>query len=453
MKQNQKTQQNTSIIPPEEREIFAVMKASENGHEMRVTARESRQDETSVMDIARKEEPGDVSITFNRNTVLRLLKEESLDPKIGATLIKMFDDQEQLSAYLKSEKCNISAIDQDSMLLNLIQKDKEEAPKALSAMRHLIAIRDLIQEQSKIDQILFKKNVNQQKSFGAPSVIADRLPYLNPLLAIANLHVPNDATGKYVVIATLTEKNLGTIGLEHTLQLSNHKTPNDNFLSFIEDMRGDALKVFLSYWAYANTVGSFKFYGKLTDIMSATLDDTRKSTFSTTEKQRFWTLSKLLESTKFTIMFKLNNEWITVKHHMLDFSITTSDTKNQETSNGYPTKVQVRVLNPEDFQERATLATEISKGTLKLKPEDIMLALTIQVRASQRRNFESSSYDEEYLIEQAGLQKTYKSNPRMARKRLRDKLERLKNADALKNHAKKANIYKIETKTTKTFSK
>ena len=112
--------------------------------------------------------------------------------------------------------------------------------------------------------------------------------------------------------------------------------------------------------------------------------------------------------------------------------------QNQEIKNGYPDKVIPRVLNP-ILKKTAYYVTEISKGTLLLRPEDILLALYPQARASQRRKDNFTKIDEVYAMELAGLSGTYKSNPRMARKKLKEKLNKMQEANSISGWEKSEN--------------
>jgi hypothetical protein len=174
--------------------------------------------------------------------------------------------------------------------------------------------------------------------------------------------------------------------------------------------------------------------------MSVAKNTKRGSRWSSSEKKRFWELSKLLENTKLTFKCKINDEWIDVKTPLLDLSITASSNKDQEIKNGYPDKVIPRVLNPV-LKQAAYYITEISKGTLSLRPEDILLALYPQIRASQRRKETYTTINEEYAIQLAGLAGTYQSNPRKAKKDLEGKLQRMKKVRAISGFEKNDNGY------------
>lgn len=201
-------------------------------------------------------------------------------------------------------------------------------------------------------------------------------------------------------------------------------------------MRGDALTVFLSFWAEANEEGFFEYLAPMTDIMKHTFNKNRYPSID--EKKRFWKLSKLLENTKLTLTLKIENNYITIKHPLLTLSITASKERGQEVAKGYPDKILARVLNPNAFQKTATLATEIYRGTLKMKGEDgILIALLAQTKASQRRNqSDPLKFDEARPMEAAGLAKTYNANPRVARQRLTKKLNKAIEAESFESWQK-----------------
>lgn len=60
-----------------------------------------------------------------------------------------------------------------------------------------------------------------------------------------------------------------------------------------------------------------------------------------------------------------------------------------------------------------------------------MLAIYPQARAKQREKAQFTNIDEKYAIQLAGLSATYKSNPRMARKKLKEKLDKIQAANAI----------------------
>jgi len=280
------------------------------------------------------------------------------------------------------------------------------------------------------NKIIKSKHVDPQSSFAVPRVLMDRIKYLPELLNKSTLRKSGNT---YKVISNITMPILGKIGLEYTLKIGEkYKTPETAYREYIEDMLGDALKVFCAYWDCAYEDGLYMpELTSLTDIMDRTVETTRKSWFSGQEKKRFWRLSEVLKDTSLTITFAINGNEYTVKHPMLNVPITVSKTREQEIKRGYPDKVGYGVLDPEKFKEKANLATEISKGTIRLHPQDILIAITLQVRASQTHKKDGSIYDKAYLKDIGRLQKTDAKNSREANKKLKSKLIRIQKAGAI----------------------
>lgn len=364
----------------------------------------------------------DAFATFNKQAVIDWIAEGKIDPTIGKTIIDAFDDD---------------------------AKNGKKSKQA-DSMRHLRGLKNLLGIDSNDEgYYLFKKNVDHEQAFGVTKALMDRLNYLPDLLDNSYLIYPKAGSSLHIISSNLSEKSdsgVGAIGLEYTLHMQD-ATPEEAFKNYITEMQTNALMVFLAYWAYANKEGAFHYEADITDIMSLMAGVSRDSFFATKEKRRFWYLSQLLERTYLTITVKHKNKWRKIKHPLLSFVSTESDKEKQEAIDGHPNKVTVRVLDPDKFKETANLATEVSKKTITgLRSEDIMLALSLQIRASQRRDAQELSYDEKYLMERARLQKTQSTNPRVARKRLGEKLDRVKNADGIDSW-KKADQGKYSIKT------
>jgi hypothetical protein len=182
--------------------------------------------------------------------------------------------------------------------------------------------------------------------------------------------------------------------------------------------------------------------------MKPTLSEDRESGISNQEKRRFWEHSKLLEDTKLTLTLKIGQDQITHKQQLLSLPTTSSKTinKQQEDIRGYPDKVRFRVLDPDVFKERAYHLTAISRGTINLPEEDIMLATAIQTRARQVNKKSTLSYDRKFLMKRGNLSKTEKSNPRQATRSLKKKLQRLKEANVMEDFTQEKNKVVLKKK-------
>ena len=332
------------------------------------------------------------------------------------------------------------------------KQSQKESCKTVLNLEQLFNIvsHEIKETQSTTNSIspLFKKHVDHKNAIGFVKLFSDRVIYFRELSEKAQLVKTKD--GAFIIIAELAgvQKNIGTIGLEHDLQTKDPIEAKKYLDYYIECMKGDALKVLLAYWAQANDETSFNYFSSLTSIVKHNIENNRKP--SSKEKTRFWSLSKMLINTKLTFDFKLENQYIKTIQPLLMVDITTSKNRNQEISKGYPDKVNVTVLDPDIFKKAATLATEISRGTLKLRGEDIMLALNIETRTAQTRSkTDLLQYREEQLMELAGLIKTYNANPRVARQRLRAKLNNIAQANSIDTFQENKGNYAIKKRQSK----
>jgi hypothetical protein len=434
-------QQKTNKKKPLENKAII---ASINSEEVKVIARDKLSFSGPGYIDAEKEKDGDLSITFSKKSVEALYKEGRIPKKLKEALTSIFDDRNALFQATDEEREN---------LMN--QRNPEDQINKTDAMRELIFLTKLsAQEQD--NQPLFEKNINHETEFGVTKAIMDRLTYLPELLDAPKLSRSSQGTNSYTITAgypdleeesSPTKSKIGHIGLEYHFEAPTAEAAHAIYQSYIKEMQGDALKVLFAYWKHANHCGKFNFSANLTDIMEQVSDPDRTSSFSVKERTIFWEKTRLLERTKLTISVLIKKSKIKIEHRLID--ITSHSNNKKET--GYPLKVAVRVLDPNEFEKSATIATAIAKRTTNLPPQDLMLALTLLTRKTQIQSKKAESkYDEEHLKKRANLTRTYQSNPRVGRKRLEEKLERIKKAEVMEDWQKKPNGYSIKYKNEKT---
>lgn len=421
--------------------IIAKMQPTNEGNELTLIARENTPSDPKALTDTDAKEEGDISITITKEKAQRLHEEGITDKETSNIIVEMFENHER-TVNLSKQRASKEIIEE------AIQRDTKQLPKQIAAMRHLLSIKDLIEENNEADKMspLFKENVDPENGLGITKAVMDRLQYLPDLLDRAVMEEPVDNSNMYTIKSTLPGRSkggIGLIGLEYTYIAPDKNTACKIAKQYNNDMCSGAMKALLAYWAYANEKGAFFFSANLSTIISMISGHARKSYIESGEKEKFWHLSKLLENTKLTITINNNGEEISVKHRLLDIKATTHG-RGENRTGDYPLKIQVRVLDPDDFRQKANLATEISKGTLKLRSEDIMLALTLQTRASQRRSIGTSEYDEDHLIKRSNLIKTHQASPRMGRKRLEEKLDRMKEAEVVDDWKTKNGRYAIK---------
>ena len=296
---------------------------------------------------------------------------------------------------------------------------------------------------------LFKKHLRQEEDFGITKAVMDRLVYIQELLGKATLtRISEDSEG-YLVSSKLSLSSKEPLGLEYHFLAKDQNSAEQIFEIYKEEMDKAVLKVLLGFWKVANDRGKFDYTADITEIMEKTADVGRESYFSVKEKKKFWALSKLLESTKLTLVIPYKHKKhrnakekiLTIEHRLIE--IFARDSEKDEDSKGYPNKINVRVLNPEEFKEKAQLATAIANGTLRLAHRDILLALSVQTRAAQRRDVQEMQCNEDFLIERSHLRNTKEANSSVARLRLKEKLDRVKESGAMADWSKVEDCYRI----------
>lgn len=301
---------------------------------------------------------------------------------------------------------------------------------------------------------LFKKHVDLGKEFGITKALMDRLNYLLELLKNAEI-VSIDENGNHYKIhaqypspQSNVKAGTGVIGLEYYFVASSLETAKETLAIYKEEMSQEAMKVFLGFWKMANEKGSFSYSASLVQVMQQIAGIDRQSYYSVKEKKRFWALTKLLENTKLTLSIPLkkkgknSQQKLMIEHRLLE--VFARDSEKSEQREVYPNKLSVQVLDPKEFEKTANLASAIANGTLNLPPQDVMLAISLQTRAAQRRDERKSRFDEDFLIERGHLQGARKSNPRVARQRLKKKLETMKDIRVIKSWKEDKGSYVIE---------
>lgn len=358
---------------------------------------------------------GDVEMTINRGLIQQLALEGKISQAMSVNLIATIEDSKYLN---KNEPA--------------LNGDASHLLDTMNEIRHLLALENPFDHDFSLSKIPadFSNRIDTAKCFGIVKILTDRFRYIPELLQSSELvPLPREGPQRYLIRSSMALKDMGEMGLSYAFTLASGLTLKEAYEEYLDDMEA-AQKVLLAYWAYANDIGHFQYFAPITDIMSVAKGVDRKTSWSSAEKRKFWRLSKRLENTNLTFKCKTGNEWIDAKIPLLNLSITASSSRDQEIRDGYPDKVTPQVLNSA-LEKTIRNVTEISKGTLLLRPEDTSLAMYPQSRASQRRNDTSTKIDEKYAVELAGLAGTYKSNPRVARKRLKEKLTKMEAAESI----------------------
>jgi hypothetical protein len=305
------------------------------------------------------------------------------------------------------------------------EEKRKTKDKLNVAIRRLIAQKNYIEEEMMESLPELFRTINSEDCFAITKPIMDRIYHLPDLLTNA---VAKQISGsQWVIESKVNNKGTGPIGLSHNFTATSSGDAKLYLDEYRTWMRGEGLKTLTAYWKIACDRGRFQFFGPLTDVMVQTADNKRKSHFSVKERQKFWLSTRRLENTKLTLELhfpkakRMIDKKLVIEHRLVDVGARVHDVDEDS----YPTDLRVKVLSPSEFQEIAQIGTAIHNNTLNLRPKDVLLALSLQTRQAQTQGKKINTFDEDFLIERANLEKTAKSNKSAARKVLNKKLEKL----------------------------
>jgi hypothetical protein len=346
--------------------------------------------------------------------------------------------------FLEETKTKINnAIEQDSLSIDEIISTSFPSMKGIMPYS-LEKLKLEIEEQQKTFRLLwenrgsstlenlsnqFIKGIDPRFEFPSPKVIMDRLYHLPELMEKATLI--NITDNEWILNARIPTNiksnqdykgDAGPIGIEYSFSASSKEEAEKISESYKKEIIENGFKVYLAFSKMMEIKKSFQYSCKLIDVMKLISDPERKNPFTQKERADFFRILLLLERTKLTIEIRFNikgakkhtTEKVSIEQRLLDINL--KDKKRK-----VPSFVGVSMLDADKFKNKGTKATRIANNTLLLTSRRITFSAIIQTRFEQRSGLEIS-YDESNLIKLAGLEETARSNPTVAKKRLRDDL-------------------------------
>ncbi len=290
-------------------------------------------------------------------------------------------------------------------------------------------------------------DIDNDHFFGITRQFIDQICYLPQLLKESVLrHVSGNNYEIYSKIE-VKRKLVGSIGLVYDFTARSMEEAILLEKDYKERMLGEAARVLLAYWKRANQKKTFRFVDRLCNVMSEISDEKRAMYFSTKEKTEFWLNTGMLTRTKLIIECAVRmrrskkTRIFNIFYYMLDVKSYTGCSSESN----YPNEVSITVLDALQFQENSSIATALTNSTLKLRPGEIMLALTLQIKGSQKNGSAVSSFKERDLIDLAHLSKTARSNMRMAKFRLIKKIEFFASNGIIAQYKNCGEFYHIKT--------
>ncbi len=385
---------------------------------------------------------------FQKSGLISTSEAESLKEDITSL-------EKQMESFGEWKKNNPKASPKEQVEVFKKTTNLQETPEEARIKSHEFnrAIRKLIAQKELTKKTPLFKSVNPNSEFGITKTLMDSIYHLPALLKNARAYKLLGSNDLWEIKSSL-KKSKKPIGLSHVFRASTEEDARKYLEEYKAWISGEGLKVFTAYWKAGGEKGRFNYSALLTEVMAHNAESSRKSSFSVKERQKFWANTRKLENTKLTVEVNIKKgsqkqtkgkqtpaKKLIIEHRLVDVGARIESDKEDS----YPNNLIVRVLNPEEFEKASQLATAIHNNTLKLPPKDILLALTLQTRQAQTREKEKNTFDEDYLIEAANLQKTAKSNKSKARSDLKKKLKRFQEKQIIGGHSNIENKGKDHT--------
>lgn len=375
----------------------------------------------------------DLALKYDVELLKELVKNNVLKKDdVESVINQMEKEEKQMRAFGEWLKENTQATEKERhrYFETLTMQTLEERQGVSFSIRKLLSLREVILgfQNNNITSPLFKNYIDHKTDFAMTKPVADKLAHLPSLLCTSSFEPLYENMWK--LSAKITGKNSEepVVELEYTFLATSQGEAEQLAEHYKEALKRGGLKVLLAYWKMACNQGKFVYSAHLHEIMELTSSNKRTSYYNMEERKRFWALTRLLEGTKLSIPFIQRNgskrgKKIKAEHRLLEIL-----NRSVEEENGCPIEVKIRVIDQNIFENKSQLATAVANNILALDENDVMLGFSLEVRASQRRNHKGSTIDSNFIVDKGNLAATAKSNPRVAKKRGKEKLDRLKKA-------------------------
>lgn len=376
----------------------------------------------------------DLALKYNTDLLNELIKKNVIKKEDGENIINQIEkEEEQMRTFGEWLQSNSQATEEEKRKYfeKITSQTVEEQHNLSFSIRRLLTLRDAIlcYQNNDIASPLFRNHVDKKTDFAMTKPVAERLARLPTLLYTSTFSQLYENFWKLSAKITGRKPDEPPIELEYTFLATSPKEAERLAEHYKEALKKGGLKILLAYWKMANNMGKFIYSAPLREIMELTSGSNRSSYYNSEERKRFWSLTRLLEGTKLSIPFlrkkgsKQKGKIIKAEHRLLEIL-----NRSVEEEDECPIELKVRVIDQNIFEEQTQLATAIANNILALNENDILLGFSLEVRASQRRDFQGAIIDYDFLVEKGNLSSTARSNPRMAKKKGKEKLDRLKNS-------------------------
>lgn len=383
---------------------------------------------------------GNTQVSYSPAHIKMLVDSGRLPKVLGDWFFKDLNERQKKHQEMYEFKKNHPDIAQDEFIKYFFKEGQlspEESAKSYEDMffsaellMYLLQNRELLTSDPSISEKLNKTlfaDIDIKEDIGIVRAIVDCLYHLEKILYDMKLN--NLYDNIYEAKGSINNSKGEIITLEYTIRASTNDDANVALEEYKNIMLKKGLRIWMAYWCSANEKGRMEYKCSLTEVMKWTADDEREASFSQKEREEFWYFTKMLGMTKLSrsrVVKKRGKgkesiQWI--EQPLVEIFGGERPLENDEK---YPAILAVRILMPK-MGKNSFVPAVYKISTLKLNPNDIYLAFIVQTRASQMgRGERELFFDWDYLFEIGNLKQTAMSNSRMAKAKMRLKMDKLK---------------------------
>ncbi len=314
-----------------------------------------------------------------------------------------------------------------SMTAPSVIQFQEDIKNIANFQRYLVENFEKLTNALEVNTGLFNF-VNLDETFGISREMTDSVSYLKELINNATIEQYDD--GSFFIKGKEKDSYGEHILVKYELITSSENEAKRLFKRYKKRMHEKGLTIWMAHWKIANEQGNIEGQVKMIDVMKECSDEDRTSSFSVKEKKDHWSDTLMVSRTTIS-----KERVITKKGCKKDSTLWIEQPLleilgGEKEIDDFPTIIARRLLRQHD---NVKFFPAIFKNTtLQLHPSDVNLAFYIQNRASQYQE-KKLKLDWPLLLELGNLEKTYISNPRVAKKEIRNKMRRFVERGILEN--------------------
>ena len=279
-------------------------------------------------------------------------------------------------------------------------------------------------------------NVDTTTEFGVARFMADQVYHLSSLLNVASIEYYGEVN--FGISASKLISNDKQLGFSYRFTATDSEEAKKIAAHIKQQLNGIMRRIWLAAWSVGDEIKKHTFSISLLKLMKACYPE-RTTNFSGSEIEDFYQTLKSMKPAEFILSRKYKSKQKGKQKYLVAKFIISFLQVHFELGeeNKTPNEVVISLYNvtplPPKEEKTRYVGVPIKKGTLNLNSKDTALALWLQTRINQKegggskkKNVNSEHFSRSQLIEESNLQKTDASNPRMANKQLREKLQRCK---------------------------